>query len=250
MRVIELRNYLLKDGTTGDFIRYFEEHFLFSQRDEGMHVLGQFEIIGEPSRFVWFRGFDSMEARLRGLSGFYGGPFWDTHRDRANSMMLEHHNVHLLRPLGPIAALTGGVSLEDRAGEPPGALSSDAGLVAVDFYRTQPGGLDRLLGLFEQRLRPALVERGHQVLGHFVAERATNDYPRLPVTQDPALLVVLSAYPDREHYARLRSRGSAADTDSPVLPEQTGPPVAADVSTVLLRPTARSLIRYHRTGPR
>ena len=39
MRVIELRNYLLKDGATGDFIRYFEEHFLFSQREEGMHVL-------------------------------------------------------------------------------------------------------------------------------------------------------------------------------------------------------------------
>ena len=57
MRVIELRNYLLKDGATGDFIRYFEEHFLFSQREEGMHVVGQFEVVDEPNRFVWIRGF-------------------------------------------------------------------------------------------------------------------------------------------------------------------------------------------------
>jgi hypothetical protein len=44
MRVIELRNYLLKNSATGDFIRYFEEHFLFSRGEEGMHVLGQFEV--------------------------------------------------------------------------------------------------------------------------------------------------------------------------------------------------------------
>ena len=42
MQVVELRNYLLAEGATADFIRYFEEHFLFSQRDEGMHLLGQF----------------------------------------------------------------------------------------------------------------------------------------------------------------------------------------------------------------
>ena len=35
MRVIELRNYLIRDGMTRDFIRYFEEHFLFSQRRRG-----------------------------------------------------------------------------------------------------------------------------------------------------------------------------------------------------------------------
>ena len=55
MQVIELRNYLLQQGAP--FIRYFEEHFLLSQRAEGMHPLGQFEVVGEPDRFVWIRGF-------------------------------------------------------------------------------------------------------------------------------------------------------------------------------------------------
>jgi hypothetical protein len=216
--VVELRNYLLRAGATGDFARYFEEHFLFSQREEGMHVLGQFAVVGAPDRFVWIRAFESMPARLRGLSRFYGGPFWEAHRSRANAMMLEHHDVRLLRPLGSIAALTGGLALEDRAGEPPGAFPGDAGIVAVDFYRTRPGALE----LFEP-------PRGPRALGHFVAELAPNDYPRLPVTQEADLLVVISAHADPEEHRRMR----------------TGGPIdAADVSTVLLRPTARSLIRY------
>jgi hypothetical protein len=227
MRVIELRNYLLKEGVTGDFIRFFEEQFLFSQREEGMPTLGQFAVVGEPDRFVWIRAFESMETRRRGLSGFYGGPAWKTHGPTANGMMLEFHNVHLLRPLAPIADLTGGLSLEDRASEPAGVLPAHTGLVAVDFYRSQPGGLDRLIELFERRLRPALVEQGGQILGHFVAELAPNDYPGLPVHQDENLLVVLSGYQDREHHASLQT---------PTLP-------AMDLKTMLLRPTARSVIR-------
>ncbi len=143
MRIIELRNYLLEEGATGDFIRFFEENFLFSQREEGMSVLGQFAVVGEPDRFVWIRAFESMETRRRGLGGFYGGPAWKAHGPTANGMMLEFHNVHLLRPLAPIADLTGGLSLEDRAAEPAGALPPHTGLVAVDFHRSRPGGLDR-----------------------------------------------------------------------------------------------------------
>ncbi|MEO6191847.1 MAG: NIPSNAP family protein [Thermoanaerobaculia bacterium] len=228
MRTIELRNYLLKEGAAGDFIRFFEENFLFSQREEGMSVLGQFGVMGEPDRFVWIRAFESMETRRRGLGGFYGGPAWKAHGPTANGMMLEFHNVHLLRPLAPIADLTGGLSLEDRAAEPAGALPPHTGLVAVDFYRSEPGGLERLIELFARRLRPALVEQGARVLGHFVAELAPNDYPGLPVYQNENLLVVLSAYRDREHHAALKTSA---------LP-------ATDVETMLLRPTARSVIRY------
>jgi hypothetical protein len=55
MQVLELRNYLLKPRRARAFIHYFEEHFLSSQRDEGMYPLGQFEVVGEPDRFVWIR---------------------------------------------------------------------------------------------------------------------------------------------------------------------------------------------------
>ena len=237
MQVIELRNYLLAESATADFIRYFEAHFLFSQRDEGMEPLGQFAVVGEPNRFVWIRGFDDMAARFRGLNGFYGGAFWQAHRDEANAMMREHHDVHLLRPLGSIDALTGGLALEDRASEPPGTLPPHTGLVVVDFYRTDAGALGRLVDAFE-RVQPTLLAHGHQILGHFVAELTPNDYPRLPVIQDPALLVVLSAYRDREHHARLTTECRTMGTT-----------VTAEVTTLSLRPTARSVIRYQPPGP-
>ncbi len=244
MHVIELRNYLIRDNMTRDFIRFFEEHFLFSQREEGMHVLGQFEVVEAPSRFVWIRGFQDMGARLRGLTGFYGGPFWQARRADANAMILDSDDVHLLRPLGPGRALTGGLALEDLASEAPGAVPPHTGLVAADFHRAKPGALDRLVELFEQRMRPALLGEGHQLLGHFVAELTPNDYPRLPVIQDPTLLLVLSAYRDAEHLAALRAWWPNGDPWGAALGGKSRAPLATDVVTMRLRPTARSLIRY------
>jgi hypothetical protein len=94
-------------------------------------------------------------------------------------------------------------------------------------------------------MRAALVADGHKVLGHFVAELAPNDYPRLPVIQDVTLFVVLSTYRDRSECIRLRrgwgDRGPAADAG-------LGPLLTADVTTLYLRPTARSLIRYRANG--
>jgi NIPSNAP protein len=240
LQVIELRSYLLAEGRTRDFIRYFEEHFLFSQRDEGMLVLGQFEVVDEPSRFVWIRGFEDMAARRRGLSRFYGGAFWQAHCDQANAMMREHHDVHLLRPLGSLDALTGGRALEDRAAEPPGAVPSHTGLVVVDVYRTDPGALARLVDVFEG-VQPTLVDHGHRILGHFVAELTPNDYPRLPVVQDPAVLVVLSAYRDREQHAALHADGSPPGSDGRRAMQAL---LTAEVATMALRPTARSVIRH------
>jgi hypothetical protein len=234
MRVLELRNYLIRPGRTRDFIRYFEEHFLFSQRDEGMCPLGQFEVVGEPDRFVWLRGFEDMGTRVRGLSGFYGGAFWQARRGEANAMILAHENVHLLRPLAPLAALTGGATLEDRAGDAPGALPPEPGLVVADFHHTDPAARTELVAQFERRVRPALAGHGHDVLGHFVAELAPNDYPRLPVIQDPTLFLVLSAY--RE--------GQPCAACGPTVQDGLRTLLTAETTSLHLRPTARSLVRY------
>src|SRR5262245_14691785 len=199
-----------------------------------MTPLGQFEVGGEPDRFVWLRGFENMGTRVRGLSGFYGGAFWQARRDEANAMILEHENVHLLRPLAPLAPLARGATLEDRAAEPPGALPPEAGLVVADFHHTEPATLRELVEQFDRRVLPALAGHGHDVLGHFVAELAPNDYPRLPVFQDPTLLLVLSAYRDGEPCA----------TCGPVVQDKLGPLLSAETTSLRLRPTARSLIRY------
>jgi hypothetical protein len=212
MPILELRNYQMQPGRTREFIRYFEENFLFSQRDEGMHVLGQFEVVGEPDRFVWIRRFEDMESRLRGLSGFYGGPYWKARRNTANEMIVDSDHVHLLRPVGPIDLLDGGLALEDRASEPPGVVPEDGGLVAVDFYRAAPGGLERVIEAFERR----------EVLGRFVTETAPNDFPGLPVIQEENLFVAMSG---------------CGEGEEPFAVE------GAEVERMVLRPTARSLMR-------
>jgi hypothetical protein len=126
----------------------------------------------------------------------------------------------------------------------------DAGLVVADFYRAKPGGLDDLVELFERRVRPVLLEQGHGVLGHFVAELAPNDYPRLPAVQDPTLLLVLSAYRDSGHCADLRAAWRDSRPWGLVLEGASRPQSADGVTTLQLRPTARSLIRYRDGGPR
>ena len=241
MQVIELRNYVLQPGRRDDFLRHFEEHFLFSQRDTGMHVLGQFAVDDQPDRFLWIRGFTDMAARRRGLDDFYGGAFWQARRDSTNAMLVDHEDVHLLRPLDAIARLTGGLSLEDRAAEPPGIVAPGVGLVVADFYRAA-SRLDHLVQAFERDVRHPLLERGHEVLGHFVAELAPNDYPRLKVIQDPVLLMVITAYRDPAHLAQLRSEW---DPRAVLKPLSTG-----EIVMLRLQPTARSIVRYRSAPPK
>ena len=68
LNTFELRNYLIQPGQRDHFIDYFEAHFIGSQQAVGMHVLGQFRMMGEPDRFVWLRGFTDRAARLAGPS--------------------------------------------------------------------------------------------------------------------------------------------------------------------------------------
>jgi len=240
MQIIELRNYVLQPGRRADFIRHFEEHFLRSQRDTGMHVLGQFAVVDHPDRFLWIRGFADMAARRRGLDEFYDGAFWQARRAATNAMLVDHEDVHLLRPLDAIERLTGGLSLEDRAAEPLGIVAPGAGLVLADFYRAA-GRIDQLVHAFEHGVRPALLEQGHDLRGYFVAELAPNDYPRLKVMQDPTLLVVLTAYRDAAHLARLSAEW---DPRAELKPLSTG-----EVATLRLQPTARSIVRYRSSPP-
>jgi hypothetical protein len=242
--VLELRNYLLRKGEAANFLRYFEERFLFSQREVGMHVLGQFAVVGEPDRFAWIRGFESMAAREQGLTAFYGGPVWKEHGPGANRMLVDHENVHLLKPLGEVGSLTEGLALEDRAAEPAGVVPAGSGFLVADFYRARPGARGRLVALFENRLRPALIAQGHAILGHFVAELTPNGYPRLKVHQDPNLLVVLSAYRDGEEQRARRRAWSASAAWRGRLEGEMGALLAAPVEELHLRPSARSLMRY------
>ena len=250
MRVIELRNYLIRDGMTRDFIRYFEEQFLFSQREAGMHVLGQFEVVGAPNRFVWIRGFEDMGARRQGLEGFYGGPFWQARRSEANGMILDSDEVHLLRPLAADAVLTGALALEERAVEPPGAVPSRTGLVAVDFHRAEPGSArspGRALRASRAARAPGAGAPGARPLRGGPDAQRLSPTCRSSRTRRSSWSCRPIVMPSTGRPCGPRPDGDPWRT---VLEEDTPVPLTARVTTMRLRPTARSLVRYRGEEPR
>lgn len=177
IKVIELRNYLLKPNLREQFIDYFENHFVASQNELGGYVLGQFEIKNKPDRFFWIRGFESMSERSRLLPAFYGGEVWREFGPAANEMMLEWHNVHLLKPLGAESLAANQIA--------PGK-----GVMIIDFYKAQRGRLSALAELFQANC----VKEAFPQTTFWVSELAENDFPRLPVIQNKNLLVAISVF--------------------------------------------------------
>ncbi|MGZ8538995.1 MAG: hypothetical protein ACXWV6_00005, partial [Chitinophagaceae bacterium] len=132
MNVAELRNYLLKPGTRDSFIEYFKEHFVASQQELGANIPGLVSIKGEADRFFWVRGFDSMRERSRFLPGFYGGEIWKEFGPAANDMMLEWHDVHLIKPLA----------------NNNNSFVQEKELFVIDYYRARDKQLTGLIELF------------------------------------------------------------------------------------------------------
>lgn len=181
IRVLELRNYLLKTGMREKFNNYFAEHFMASQQALGGYVLGRFAITDEDDRFFWMRGFSDMLTRSKFLPAFYGGSAaWKSFGPGANDMMLEVDNVHLVRPLA-----------ETRRS----SFLASSRCVVIDYYTAHDHRLQDLLSVFRSAYLPALVSQGLEP-SLWLSEMNTNDFPRLPAIQDPHLLVVITGYRD------------------------------------------------------
>ena len=115
-QIIELRQYTLKPGTRDGFIERFEREFLDTQEAVGIHVLGTFLDLDDPDRFVWFRGFASLDERAASLAAFYGGPVWAAWGDETNADLIDSDDVLMLRPRPGKPGMP--VSVLRRAGHP------------------------------------------------------------------------------------------------------------------------------------
>jgi NIPSNAP len=99
IRVVELRQYLLKPGRTDDLIEVFDRELVETQEACGMWVIGQFRDLDRPDWFVWLRGFADMESRRQALTDFYDGPVWKEHGPAAVDTMIDSDDVLLLEPV-------------------------------------------------------------------------------------------------------------------------------------------------------
>jgi hypothetical protein len=231
--VVELRQYTLHPGQRDTLISLFERQFIEPQEAAGIRVLGQFEDLDRPDRFVWFRGFADMDARRTALGSFYGGPVWAEHRNAANATMVDSDDVLLLRPVRP----AGGFPRHTRSS--PGTRETTRLLVRI-LHRA-PGATD-LVDFCLEHVDPAFEGTGAPVVAWLESNRVVNDYPRLPVREDADVVVCLSALPDegalRRHLALLAADLAWAEEVVPSLRRR----IARDPEQLVLRATPRSAL--------
>jgi hypothetical protein len=218
LKVIELRNYLLKPGARERFTNYFEDHFLDSQNVLRGFVLGQFRIKGASDRFFWIRGFEDMQTRLTFLRRFYEqGEVWKQFGPGANEMMLDSDHVYLLKPLRS----------ESFAYD---EFAKGKGILVVESYFVKPNHRDELADLLQANPTPHLNNK--PIL--CVSEISENDFPRLPVIQDENLLVAVTVFRDESDYQSHLTRSAGLKTRIKEL--------ITNEETLILNPTAKSFM--------
>lgn len=184
---IELRQYTLKSGRRDTLIELFEREFVDPLNAAGAYVLGTFRDVDDPDRFVWLRGFETMDERAEALTTFYGGPVWAAHRSAANDTMVDSDNVLLLRA-------------RDGQWERGGRSGNDRGFLTATIYYL--GNVDPTLfaTFFDSALMPQFTRLGAGPSATLVTEGSANNFPRLPVRSNEPVFIWL-AYWDDEHQA-------------------------------------------------
>lgn len=177
--IIELRQYTLHPGRRDELIELFDREFIESQEACGMRILGQFRDLGDSDRFVWLRGFDDMESRLKALNDFYTGPVWKANSAKANATMVDVSDVLLLRPAAPHTGLT--VSADD---------SPEAVFLATLYFRDEPFDA-AFLAEFDRTVRPVLPS---EPLACLQTDHAENNFPALPVRSGENIFVWLARF--------------------------------------------------------
>lgn len=215
LKILELRNYLLKPGARDKFVEYFADHFVDSQNALGGYVLGQFTVEDEPDKFFWMRGFEDMRKRLEFLRAFYEkSETWKRFCADANRMMIDSDDVYLLKPFG------GDIFNADD-------FAQEKQIVVIDFYFAKDGQLDKLID-FVQAYLVSFVENKPTL---WISEMNENDFPKLPVVQNENLLVSLTVFENEMDYQMQLKRSAQPGIEAKEF--------LAGENSLILRPASR-----------
>ncbi|MFJ2030078.1 NIPSNAP family protein [Streptosporangium sp. NPDC087985] len=240
MNVIELRQYTLRPGQRDLLIDLFDLEFVESQEALGARVVGQFRDEDNPNRFVWIRGFSTMQARREALTAFYvEGEVWKAHGPAANATMLDSSDVLLLRPAGPHSGFP-----EPASARPPkGAHTLPSSRVVATIYHLDAPADEEFIRFFSDRVAPLMAETAGPPLAGFQTEHAENTFPRLPVRTGENVFVWFSSFADSDHHREHTERlAQSAEWNESVLPELSAR-LSAPPRHLRLAPTARSQLR-------
>ncbi len=228
--VVELRQYMLKPGAADALVEVFEAELVESQEALGMAIGGLFRDRDEADRFVWLRGFSSMESRREALGAFYGGPVWKQHGPAANATMVDSDDVLLLRPTEPPHPALGP---GPRA--PAGAVATGDEWVVVTAWLHESG--QGTCAWLAESVQPLLASALGTTVATWRTEPAENTFPALPVRPEHAF-VWTATFADHATYAAALT---ALDRHPAWLRTATDLDARGVLAeTLRLRPTARS----------
>ncbi len=229
IKVIELRNYIIRAGNRDRFIDYFEDNFTQSQNCIGGYTLGQFRVKGADDNFFWIRGFHDMQLRENFLNDFYYGSHWKQHKSVANSMLVNNDNVHLLRPLND-------QDNNQITGFSSNWFGKEKGIAVIDYYIANQK-LDKLIDFIEGKYQPILETIGLKDISFWISETTENKLTALPVFQDKNLLVSISFYKDEMEY---QSRIKEIENTMPGDIKNEMLDIITTKTTLVLYPTQKS----------
>ena len=195
IKVLELRNYLLRPNSLGKFAGLFNERFVQPMTELGGYTYGQFTLRGVADRFVWMRGYHDVPSRVNFLNDFYvKSEVWRTNRTAANALIVNSDNVYLLRPFNP----------EEDLGKPAQGISGTeldfgTGVVVVDLFVCN-ACRDQAVTLLRKEYLPFLGTIGVRQVTLWISEMTENEFPRLPAFQNKDLLVTITKFDTKTEY--------------------------------------------------
>ncbi|WP_028935198.1 NIPSNAP family protein [Pseudonocardia spinosispora] len=238
--VLELRQYTFLPGARDTFIELFDREFIGPQEAAGARIVGQFRDLGDPNRFIWLRGFPDMITRKKALETFYNeAPAWITHGDTVRSLLIDHTDVLLLKPVRPDT----GFALDDAAQRP--AIESDTpnDVVIVTIHHLDKTHTATFMDFYETVAVPAVQKAGAHFLGMFETNHSPNDFPVLPVRENQNVFITFTGFADLNKYHDfLTALGKPWKED--VYPRLTSQLIRPP-QTLRLTPTTRSQLRSH-----
>jgi hypothetical protein len=234
--VIELRSYPMKPLGRDSFIDNFEAHYLEEMERFGAIVMGQFRVMDDPDRFVWFRGFSDLTLRAPSLRAFYSGEVWNRHGPISVALFVRPLTVRLLRPLDSTDLTAGTTLAATLSAFASGTCSVETGVVVVDIFRVAESHRRDEVAEFLRATSPALESKASELRGLLVAEER-NDSWEEEVIRDVREVVLVTVHRDRA--AAERHAETVANLTIQIGGDLTGPP-----TSMALLPTIRSAMRY------
>ena len=93
--IVEVRSYRITPGKRDEFVEIFKQRSIGALQDHGMKIVGPLIDLENPNKFIFLRGFPSMEQLHRMKDAFYGGKLWKEELEQTLMPMIESYDVVL-----------------------------------------------------------------------------------------------------------------------------------------------------------